>query len=119
LIFLAVVGAGHDAVTPVGADGKAAECDSPALDDCSVTIQLDASATPEDSGSGAIIDAVTITARRRSGLIAALDTEVSRDQSAPTKHEAHQLVQLSIAGLTVAVAAPPVAVTPVNDGIEK
>ena len=32
---------------------------------------------------------------------------------------ADQLVQLSVAGLVVAVAAPPVAVTPVSDGIEK
>jgi hypothetical protein len=30
-----------------------------------------------------------------------------------------QLVQLSVAGLVVAVAAPPLAVTPVNAGIEK
>src|SRR5438034_9529490 len=30
-----------------------------------------------------------------------------------------QDVQLSVAGLDVAVAAPPVAVTPVNEGIEK
>jgi hypothetical protein len=32
---------------------------------------------------------------------------------------ADQLVQLSVAGLVVAVAAPPVAVSPVSDGIEK
>jgi len=32
---------------------------------------------------------------------------------------ADQLVQESVAGLGVDVAAPPVAVTPVNDGIEK
>ena len=30
-----------------------------------------------------------------------------------------QLVQLSVAGLVVTTAAPPVAVTPVSDGIEK
>jgi hypothetical protein len=30
-----------------------------------------------------------------------------------------QLVQLSVAGLVVAVAAPPLAVTPVRAGIEK
>jgi len=30
-----------------------------------------------------------------------------------------QLVQPSVAGLVVAVAAPPVAVTPVRDGMEK
>jgi putative effector of murein hydrolase len=31
----------------------------------------------------------------------------------------YQLVQASVAGLVVAVAVPPVATTPVNDGIEK
>ncbi len=30
-----------------------------------------------------------------------------------------QAIHASVAGLTVAVAAPPVAVTPVSDGIEK
>ena len=30
-----------------------------------------------------------------------------------------QLVQASVAGLVVEVAAPPVAVTPVSDGMEK
>jgi len=32
---------------------------------------------------------------------------------------ADQLVQLSVTGLVVTVAAPPVAVTPVSDGMEK
>ena len=31
----------------------------------------------------------------------------------------YQLVQLSVVGLVAGVAAPPVAVTPVRDGIEK
>jgi hypothetical protein len=35
------------------------------------------------------------------------------------QNSSDQLVQLSVAGLGVAVAAPPVAVTPVSDGIEK
>src|SRR5579862_302217 len=37
----------------------------------------------------------------------------------PDRTSALQLVQASVAGVTVDVAAPPVAVTPVNDGIAK
>lgn len=39
--------------------------------------------------------------------------------SSPGRERTDQLVQLSVAGLVVEVAAPPVAVTPVKDGREK
>jgi hypothetical protein len=39
--------------------------------------------------------------------------------AATVKASGDQLVQLSVAGLMLAVLAPPVAVTPVRAGIEK
>ncbi len=51
--------------------------------------------------------------RRGAGVLIVLS------QLYPLPRVADQLVQLSVAGLVVAVAGPPVAVTPVSDGIEK
>jgi hypothetical protein len=122
LIVFAVVGAAHAAVTPIGADGTVCEWDSPELAVCSVTIQfVAAQASP-----------VPVTRSRPTSAIGAATRRVPRlpftrfllvacpirpRLAQETKMD--QLVQLSVAGVVVELAAPPVAVTPVKEGIEK
>lgn len=76
----------------------------------STIAQLDANAAPDIRDAAQTAPARTNETR----LI-----PVSRNLAPTSDTSNNQLVQLSVAGLVVEVAAPPVAVTPVKDGIEK
>jgi len=93
-------------VTPVGADGTAWAFASPWLPAVRATIQAVADAAPA-SRLRAIDITPTSTANRRASA------------GSWMLRYTDQLVQASVAGLVVEVAAPPVAVTPVNEGMEK
>ena len=120
MIVLLVVGALQAAVTPVGADGTVCECPAPELAACNVTVQFVAAQA-----------APVVDARRPTRAIGAAMRRVPRLRftrallvavSTPSRlaqEKMGQLVQLSVAGVVVEVAAPPVAVTPVRDGMEK
>ena len=90
----------------LGADGRPLECDSPPFDPLIDTGQVDAAAAPE-----MVNDAVDAATRViRNAHIVARMCRLRRPR---------QLVQLSVAGLVVALFCSAEAVTPVNDGISK
>src|SRR2546423_14890525 len=107
----------HAALTGVGAAGAVCALACAELPDRTAATQLDARATPLAHITYAAAATTTIAAWR---------TIVGISGSAPSaawleraERQADQLVQLSVAGLVVTVAAPPLAVTPVSDGNEK
>ncbi len=117
LTVAAVVGAAHTAVMLPGAAGSALACASPALVVATWTSQLVAA------------QAEPVTVNEQSAAVGSENDEAScesHDPGSPRRSlpasggdERDQLVQASVAGLVVDVAAPPVAVTPVSDGMEK
>ena len=112
-----MVGAAHAAVTDPGADGSALACASPALVVATWTSQL------------VVAQADPVTVSEHSARGKQQNDEASCESHDPARPVAlcpplgetrgDQLVQASVAGLVVDVAAPPVAVTPVSDGMEK
>jgi hypothetical protein len=95
----------------VGGAGAAWAFASPALPALSAIAQLDAAAGPAEIPNTTLMVVADSSARvLRAGIRACGSVDVRRSG---------QLVQLSVAGLAVAVAVPPVAVTPVSDGMEK
>lgn len=97
----------HAAETPPGVPGRLRDCASPP-DEPRATVHGVAAPAPP---CGSSAPAPTRTAHSS-------DAATSRLVMAQAETPA-QLVQLSEAGLLVTDAAPPVAVMPVNDGIEK
>ena len=97
------------AVTPVGAEGLACERLSPELPEWSATFQLEAAACGARPISAAVIPRRTHVGHEGLARFAIVGDPIQRDQ----------LVHESVAGLVVGVAEPPVAVTPVREGIEK
>jgi hypothetical protein len=122
LIVLVDVGALQAAVTPLGADGTVCERDSAELAVCNVTIQFVAAhAAPVLDTRRRPTRAIGAATRRVPPLPFTRPLLVARSVRSRSAQEKKmdQLVQLSVAGVVVEVAAPPVAVTPVKEGMEK
>jgi hypothetical protein len=112
VIVFAALGDVHVAVTFAGGESDA-DCPWARLPAAAATVQLAASAAPEPLMSSNP-NATTTAALREARTVVVIGDPVQPGHAAAT-----QLVQASVAGLVVAVAAPPEAVTPVNDGIWK
>lgn len=93
------------AETPAGADGRTCAC--------AWALLLDARASVHD-----VADAIPVPASNEN-VRTTVPTRRRRLMLRTPGSGAGQLVQLSVAGLVVTVAAPPDAEMPVNEGIEK
>jgi len=111
-----VAGATHTVETVAGGEGAGLAWDSPWLPEPSAAAQVVAEAGTAQSRHAAVSTAANSGA---SGLGANTRGPRSRRCLLAVFPLSGQLVQLSVAGDVVAVPAPPVAVTPVKEGMEK
>ena len=117
LIVLDVVAAAQLAAVPVGAAGRTVAWLSPLLPAAGCTAQFDAASA---TGSPRRMHGPATSKRTSERETQCFSRpRPSSDRSTGLETDGDQLVQASVAGVVVEVAAPPVAVMPVSDGREK